>query len=64
MTQYSDSKSSRAESLCSIAQTDRDELLAEIEKGEKAIHEGRTLSHEEAKKRMSRWLREESAGEA
>jgi prevent-host-death family protein len=31
-------------------------LLEGIAKGEKAIQEGRTVTHEEAKKRMSRWL--------
>lgn len=32
-------------------------LLEGIARGERAIEEGRTLSHEEAKSRMSRWLR-------
>jgi prevent-host-death family protein len=31
-------------------------VLEGIARGEKAIHEGRTLSHPEAKKRMKRWL--------
>ncbi len=31
-------------------------LLEGIAKGEKAIDEGRVLTHAEAKKRMSRWL--------
>lgn len=31
-------------------------LLEGIAKGETAISEGRTLSHEEAKNRLSRWL--------
>jgi predicted transcriptional regulator len=31
-------------------------LLEGIAKGEKAIQEGRTLTHDEAKTRMSRWL--------
>ncbi|MCH7227876.1 type II toxin-antitoxin system Phd/YefM family antitoxin [Haloferula sp. A504] len=31
-------------------------LLEGIAKGEKAIEEGRVLTHAEAKKRMSRWL--------
>ena len=31
-------------------------LLEGIAKGEKAIEEGRVVSHAEAKKRMSRWL--------
>lgn len=31
-------------------------LLEGIAKGEKAIFEGRIVSHEDAKKRMSRWL--------
>lgn len=31
-------------------------LLEGIAKGEKAIQEGRTVSHDEAKTRMSRWL--------
>lgn len=34
----------------------RIQLLEGIAKGEKAIFEGRTVSHEDAKKRMSRWL--------
>ena len=36
--------------------TSRLELLEGIAKGEKAIQEGRVLSHEQAKTRMSRWL--------
>lgn len=32
-------------------------LLEGIARGEKAILEGRVLSHREAKKRMSRWLK-------
>jgi len=35
----------------------RMKLLEGIARGEKAIEEGRTLSHAEAKKRMSRWLK-------
>ncbi len=35
---------------------DRIELLEGIARGEKAIEEGRTVSHTEAKKRMGRWL--------
>lgn len=31
-------------------------ILEGIARGEKAIHEGRTLSHSEAKRRMKRWL--------
>jgi hypothetical protein len=31
-------------------------LLEGIAKSEKAIQEGRVISHEEAKTRMSRWL--------
>lgn len=38
------------------AMTARIALLEGIAKGEKAIDEGRVLSHEEAKLRMSRWL--------
>ena len=34
----------------------RIELLEGIAKGEKAIREGRVVSHAEAKARMSRWL--------
>ena len=34
----------------------RIDLLEGIAKGEKAIDEGRVLTHAEAKKRMSRWL--------
>lgn len=32
-------------------------LLEGIARGEKAITEGRTVSHEEAKNKMSRWLK-------
>jgi len=32
-------------------------LLEGIARGEKAIEEGRTVSHAEAKKRMARWLK-------
>ncbi|WP_050030571.1 type II toxin-antitoxin system Phd/YefM family antitoxin [Verrucomicrobium sp. BvORR034] len=32
------------------------QLLEGIAKGEKAIQEGRTVSHKEAKNRLSRWL--------
>ncbi len=35
----------------------RIKLLEGIARGERAIEEGRTLSHEEAKSRMSRWLK-------
>ena len=35
----------------------RMKLLEGIARGEKAIEDGRTLSHAEAKKRMSRWLK-------
>jgi len=35
---------------------DRIELLEGIARGEKAIEEGRSVSHTEAKKRMGRWL--------
>lgn len=31
-------------------------ILEGIARGEKAIYEGRTLSHSEAKRRMKRWL--------
>jgi PHD/YefM family antitoxin component YafN of YafNO toxin-antitoxin module len=31
-------------------------ILEGIARGEKAIREGRTLNHSEAKKRMKRWL--------
>jgi len=31
-------------------------LLEGIARGEKAVEEGRTLSHSQAKKRMARWL--------
>lgn len=31
-------------------------ILEGIARGEKAIHEGRTVSHSAAKKRMKRWL--------
>jgi prevent-host-death family protein len=32
-------------------------LLEGIARGERAIEDGRTLAHEEAKSRMSRWLK-------
>ena len=35
----------------------RIKLLEGIARGEKAIEDGRTLSHAQAKKRMNRWLR-------
>lgn len=35
----------------------RMKLLEGIARGERAAEEGRTLSHEEAKTRMSRWLK-------
>ena len=35
----------------------RMKLLEGIARGEKAIEEGRTVSHADAKKRMSRWLK-------
>ena len=31
-------------------------LLEGLRRGERAVLEGRTLSHEEARKRLSRWL--------
>ena len=39
------------------AQQLRIRILEGIARGEKAIQEGRTLTHEQAKKRMKRWLR-------
>jgi predicted transcriptional regulator len=35
----------------------RAKLLAGIEEGERAIAEGRVVSHEEAKHRMAKWLK-------
>jgi len=35
----------------------RIKLLEGIARGERAIEDGRTISHEEAKSRMSRWLK-------
>ena len=35
----------------------RIQLLEGIARGERAIEDGRTLTHEEAKSRMSRWLK-------
>ena len=32
-------------------------LLEGIARGEKAVEEGRTLSHDQARRRMSRWLK-------
>ena len=36
---------------------ERVRLLEGIARGERAIEDGRTVSHEEAKSRMSRWLK-------
>ena len=36
---------------------DKIQLLEGIARGERAIEEGRTLSHDEAKSKMSRWLK-------
>jgi prevent-host-death family protein len=36
---------------------ERLKLLEGIARGERAIEDGRTLSHEEAKSRMSRWVK-------
>lgn len=38
-------------------QLQRLQIMEGIARGEKAIQEGRTLSNEEAKKRLSRWLK-------
>ncbi|MEM8952730.1 MAG: type II toxin-antitoxin system Phd/YefM family antitoxin [Verrucomicrobiota bacterium] len=38
------------------AMQDRIALLEGIARGERAIEEGRTVSHDEAKKKMDRWL--------
>lgn len=35
----------------------RVELLEGIARGERAVQEGRTLTHEKAKERMARWLK-------
>jgi prevent-host-death family protein len=32
-------------------------IMEGIARGERAVEQGRTMTHEEAKKRMSRWLR-------
>ena len=39
------------------AQQRRMHLLEGIARGEKAIEEGRTVSHAQAKKRLARWLK-------
>ncbi len=39
------------------AQQKRMSLLEGIARGERAIEEGRTVSHAQAKQRMARWLR-------
>jgi len=39
------------------AQQRRMSLLEGIARGEKAIEEGRTVSHNQAKKRLARWLK-------
>ena len=39
------------------AQQRRMNLLEGIARGEKAIEEGRTVSHTQAKKRLARWLK-------
>ena len=64
MSQFSGSRSPHHKSADDREQTERAELLTAIEKGEKAIEEGRVLSQEKAKRMMSRWLRDESAREA
>ena len=33
------------------------ELLKDVERGEKAIEEGRTVTHAQARQRLSRWLK-------
>ena len=38
-------------------QLQRLQIMEGIARGEKAIQEGRTLTHEEAKKSLSRWLK-------
>ena len=38
-------------------QLQRLQIMEGIARGEKAIQEGRTLTHDEAKKRLSRWLK-------
>ena len=38
-------------------QLQRLQIMEGIARGEKAIQEGRTLTNEEAKKRLSRWLK-------
>ena len=38
------------------AQRDRLHILEGIARGEKAVQEGRILTHEQAKKRMRKWL--------
>ena len=35
----------------------RAKLFAGIEEGERAMREGRVVSHEEAKQRMAKWLK-------
>jgi predicted transcriptional regulator len=35
----------------------RAKLLVGIEEGERAVREGRVISHEEAKQRMAKWLK-------
>lgn len=37
-------------------QQSRIQILEGIARGERAVQEGRTVSHEQARKRMSRWL--------
>ena len=39
------------------AQQQRMRLLEGIARGEKAVEEGRTLTHAKAKQRMARWLK-------
>ncbi len=38
------------------AQCDRLQILENIARGEKAVQEGRVLTHDRAKKRMRKWL--------
>lgn len=39
-----------------ILKASRDAILKGIERGEKAIKEGRTFTHEQAKQTLKKWL--------
>jgi predicted transcriptional regulator len=42
---------------CLFEEIQRAKLLVGIEEGECAVREGRAVSHDEAKRRMAKWLK-------